>query len=299
MPNHNETLKHIWKSGFPFQLRVEEEVRNTHSTHHWSIATREHPWRNKETGSSGFIDLVLQHDEYVTYRMIIECKKVKSDDQRQLQWMFLVPEEEENKETPLASCLEVGGSSDYLTKLCEPNLGQKVWDHVQIWDTVNILPKSFESSICVLPSDDSKNQSILERLASGVIDSVEGLGNEEILIHQSQSHVGPLLAFLFPVIVTNAEITVCSFDPGNVSIFDGSLDASAATITTVPFIRFRKSLATAFPKGTFSNLKEANEAREVTVFVVNASNLPSLLKQWQMSPRNFSGQYSIQDHIRL
>ena len=105
--NQDETLKHIWKSGFPFQLRVEDEVRSTHSTHNWSIATREHAWTNKETESSGFIDLVLKHDHFVTYRMVIECKRVKADDQRQLKWLFLVPEGEK-QEKQLASCLEVG-----------------------------------------------------------------------------------------------------------------------------------------------------------------------------------------------
>ncbi len=296
MDNPDKTLKHIWKSGFPFQLRVEAEVRSTHSMHNWSIATQEHPWTNRDTGSSGFIDLVLEHDSLVTYRIVIECKRVKADDERQLKWTFLVPEGKK-EETELASCLELGGSSDFLTKLTDPNLGQKVWDHVRLWDNVNILPKSFESTICILPSDDSKSQPILERLANVVIDSVEGLGEEVILIHQSQSHVGPLRAFLFPVIVTNAEIAMCSFDPKNVSILDGTLDASAVTITTVPFIRFRKSLSTAFPKGSFSTLKEANEARELTMFVVNASALPLLLKDWNMHPRNFGGRYAIQNYI--
>lgn len=296
MANQDETLKHIWKSGFPFQLRVEDEVRSTHSTHGWSIATREHPWTNAETESSGFIDLVLQHDQFVTYRMVIECKRVKADDKRQLQWVFLVPEKEK-QETQLASCLEVGGTTTFSTSIGGPNSGKEKWDHVQLWENVNIVPKSFESSICVLPSDDSKRQPILESLASAVIDSVEGLGQEEIHIHQSGSHVSSLLAFLFPVIVTNAEISICSFDPRNVNIVDGTLDPSAAAITTVPFIRFRKSLAMTFPKGTFSNLKEANEARELTVFVVNASALPSLLKDWNMSARSFGGRYAIQNHI--
>ena len=177
MANQDETLKHIWKSGFPFQLRVEDEVRSTHSTHNWSIATREHPWTNKETESSGFIDLVLKHDHFVTYRMVIECKRVKADDQRQLKWLFLVPEGEK-QEKQLASCLEVGGTSTIATKIGGANAGEKEWDHLRIWENVNILPKSFESSICVLPSDDSKSQPILERLASAVIDSVEGLGDE-------------------------------------------------------------------------------------------------------------------------
>ena len=296
MANQDETLKHIWKSGFPFQLRVEDEVRSTHSTHNWSIATREHPWTNKEAESSGFIDLVLSHDHFVTYRMVIECKRVRADDRRQLQWLFLVPEEKK-QETQVASCLEVGGRTTISARIGETDPSETGWDHVRIWENVNILPKSFESSICVLPSDDSKSQPILERLASAVIDSVEGLGQEEIKIHQSQSHVDRLLAFLFPVIVTNADISICSFNPCNVSILDGTLDASAATIMTVPFIRFRKSLATTFPAGTFSNLTEANEARELTVFVVNASALPSLLKDWKMSSRNFSGRYAIQNHI--
>ena len=292
MANQDETLKHIWKSGFPFQLRIEDEVRSTYSMHNWSIATREHPWANKETESSGFIDLVLKHDHFVTYRMVIECKRVRADDQRQLKWLFLVPEGEK-QEKQLASCLEVGGTSTFTAQIGGVNAGEKKWDHARIWENVNILPKSFESSICVLPSDDSKSQPILERLASAVIDSVEGLGNEEILIHQSQSHIDRLLVFLFPVIVTNAEIAICNFDPSKVSISDGTLDASAATITTVPFIRFRKSLATRFPEGTFSNLKEANEAREVTVFVVNASALPSLLKDWEMSAQSFGGRFEL------
>lgn len=296
MANQDETLKHIWKSGFPFQLRVEDEVRSTRSTHNWSIATREHPWTNKETESSGFIDLVLSPDLFVTYRMVIECKRVKADDRRQLQWLFLVPEGEK-QEAQVASCLEVGGTTTINARIGETDLSETGWDHVRIWENVNILPKSFESSICVLPSDDSKSQPILERLASAVIDSVEGLGQEEIKIHQSKSHVVRLLVFLFPVIVTNAEISICSFNPNNVSILDGTIDASATTIMTVPFIRFRKSLATTFPEGTFSNLKEANEARELTVFVVNASALPSLLKDWKMSSRDLSGRYAIQNYI--
>lgn len=137
----------------------------------------------------------------------------------------------------------------------------------------------------------------MERFASQVIDSVEGIGAEEISVHQSQSHVDRLLAFLFPVIVTNAEISICRFDPSKVSILDGTLDSSAATLMTVPFIRFRKNLSTPFPEGTFSNLKEANEARELTVFVVNARSLPSLLKDWKMSARSFGGRFAIQNHI--
>jgi len=97
--------------------------------HTWSIATREHPWTNKETESSGFIDLVLKHHHFVTYRMVIECKRVKADDQRQLKWLFLVPEGEK-QEKQLASCLEVGGTSTIAMKIGGANAGEKKWDHL-------------------------------------------------------------------------------------------------------------------------------------------------------------------------
>ena len=75
MANQDEMLRHIWKSGFPFQLRVEEEVRSTYSRHNWSIATREHPWTNKETESSR-LHRPRSEAHFVTYRMVIECKRV-------------------------------------------------------------------------------------------------------------------------------------------------------------------------------------------------------------------------------
>lgn len=90
--------------------------------------------------------------------------------------------------------------------------------------------------------------------------------------------------FIFPAIVTNAEIAVCRFDPANIKITDGTLDVGDVEITTVPFIRFRKSLATSFPPGMFYYLNAANKARERTVFVVNASSLPEFLKNWNVNP---------------
>lgn len=83
----NDTLKQINRSGFPFQLAVEHEIRVTESKHHWDVASREHPWTNE--GQTGFIDLVLQYNEIRTARLVIECKRIKAEDARQLKWVFL------------------------------------------------------------------------------------------------------------------------------------------------------------------------------------------------------------------
>lgn len=298
-----EVLKQIGRSGFPFQLGVEDAIRRTQSSHRWLVASREHPWSTEDTESSGFIDLVLQHMDLVTHRIVVECKRVKADDQRQLQWFFLVPEVAK-EETALASCLEVGAAPIARGKVEGTNTGRNEWDYPQMWEGVNVLPRCLESSFCVLAGDDQKRQPLLEQLASDVIESVEGLASEEKRIHQSRyadgsarSGIGRLLVLLFPFIVTNAEIAICRFDPSDVNILDGTLPASATTVEAVPYIRFRKSLATTFPEGAFDNLRKANAARERTVFVVNAQALPALLEAWQVSPLGIIGRYAIQKYI--
>jgi len=47
MDDTETTLKQINKSGFPFQLRVEHEIRMTEQQHGWSVASREHPWNGE------------------------------------------------------------------------------------------------------------------------------------------------------------------------------------------------------------------------------------------------------------
>ena len=85
-----------------------------------------------------------------------------------------------------------------------------------------------------------------------------------------------LRLFIVPVVVTNAALTICRFDPAAIKIEDGTLTAADAVTETVPFIRFRKSVTAAMPEGHFSDLRSVNRARERTVFVVTASHLSSI-----------------------
>jgi hypothetical protein len=277
MGNQGDTLKQINKSGFPFQLRVEHEIRLTQQAHNWSVASREHPWTSADNSSSGFIDIVLKHNQFSTFRLVIECKRIKADDARQLRWVFLLPDKE-SQPTGLASCFEVEGRGRH------GETGDHEWNDLRVWDNVRLTPASLQSEFCILTSDEQRRQPILESLATEVLESIEGLAEEEVNIEKSTGQPTHTRLFIFPAIVTNAEIAVCRFDPANITITDGTLDTSQVEISTVPFIRFRKSLATSFPQGGFYYLEAANKARERTVFIVNAASLPEFLKNWNMGP---------------
>lgn len=287
MANQEDILKQINKSGFPFQLRVEHEIRLTQQEHNWSVASREHPWTSADKLASGFIDIVLKHNKFQTFRLVIECKRIKADDARQLRWVFLLPDKE-MQPTGLASCFEVEGQDR------QSQTDEYKWGDIRVWDNVRLTPSSLQSEFCILTSDEQRKQPILESLASEVLESIEGLAEEEVNIEKSLGDPVHTRLFIFPAIVTNAEIAVCRFDPANIKITDGTLGAGDVEITTVPFIRFRKSLATSFPQGAFYYLEAANKARERTVFVVNAASLPEFLKNWDMGPMGYDGRYAFQ-----
>jgi len=271
MAKHEEILKQLNRSGYPFQLRVEQEVIATSQDHWWLLAGREQPWSISD-GGSGFIDIVLAHSHFTTYRLVLECKRVKADDERQLNWIFPIPGAA--SQTTLSSCLEVEGKGDRTTS-------PPAWTDMRIWDDVRVSPGSYQAEICVLPSDEQRRSPILESLAVECIQSVSGLANEEINV-MSKGYAQHLRLFIIPVIVTNADLAVCRFDPNSIKIEDGTLDASSTEIEIVPFIRFRKSLATSIPQISFDDLKAANRARERTVFVVTAACLAEFLKSWKI-----------------
>lgn len=301
MKEQEINLKQINKSGFPFQLRIENEICNSHNKHGWSIASHEHPWVNPRTGTKGFADIVLKHDQFSTFRLVIECKRVKADDARQLRWIFLLPDQN-LVETNLTSCFEIEGNRDKYQE--EYNYG---FSYLESWDNVRLTPTSLQSEFCILQSDEQRKQPILESLGYEVIESVEGIAMEEIAIAK-YNKTAHLRLFVFPAIVTNAEISVCRFNSDMVSLSNGTLEEKDVEITTVPFVRFRKSLETSFPYNDLSeirksymfsnsnitNLRTASKDRERTIFVVNSKSLPEFLNNWILKPFDDFEGYAIQ-----
>jgi hypothetical protein len=109
--------------------------------------------------------------------LVIECNRVRPSDNRALQWLFLIPQETP-RITPRASCFEVEApirASD----------GSKKWSDIRLWDEVKVIPASPESEFCVLVGDDPNKQTILGARCSELLESIEGLAEEEASLLQS------------------------------------------------------------------------------------------------------------------
>src|SRR5215212_3389256 len=256
MTEDKKTLhKQLSRSGYPFQLRVEKAVLSTEQQHGWRVVTREQGWENPETNSAGFIDLLLQHGEMSTLRLVVECKRQRGDDPRALQWLFLIPKEEAS-EKDRVRCLSV----EAWKSSSEP------FNVMSAWDDVRVTPASLESQFCVLQSDEPRRQPILESLCSELLESIEGLAEEESnIVRADSSSYASVRAFYIPVVITNVQLRVCQFETDSISLTDGVIPEDTYQMMDVTFVRFRKSLAHAFQHDEqITNLEQANRARERT-----------------------------------
>ncbi|MGE0682431.1 MAG: hypothetical protein AB7P69_16215 [Candidatus Binatia bacterium] len=93
----------------------------------------------------------------------------------------------------------------------------------------------------------------------------------------------PLFRRLYlPVVVTNARLFTCSFDPVGVSLETGEIP-DEAKFEEVPYIRFKKTLwshITHEQEEVFS-VEDAHQDRERTILVVSGSHLKLFLEQVQ------------------
>lgn len=256
-------------SGFPFQIGVRREVERTTGTHGWKIDAEEHFWRHSETKNFGFIDLVSSHSNYI-FTILIECKRVKEEGK----WLFLMPREYAGEQRRISALC-----THYPDSESKPFFG---------WCDFDFDPVSPEAAYCVFRGQDEKKP-MLERIADDLLPAVEGVGVEEMQLKSGdKGSTGEWRLFL-PVIVTNATLCTGTFDADKVDMSSGRLPEGACEFTPVPFVRFRKSLATHFP-GTctwanYSNsLGRASRLKERTVLVMNSAALADSLKLLRVPP---------------
>jgi len=254
-------LSLVNSSGYLFQLRVEHEIKQSSSEHGWDVVSREHPWKDAETDTDGFIDLVLEQ-RYSHQRMVVECKRPQDAN-----WVFLVPNDEPEPFTTRTRCAWLDSGKDR-----KPISG---------WDDLDFLPNSFESAFCIIRGTGERDHPMLERLSKLLLKSVECLQEEELELYRAQF---PHVRIYLPAILTTAELKICRFDLGRVSLKDGKI--SSAKFESVPFVRFRKSLKTELtPNAKPSDLQEANRDKERTILVINAMELTRTLREWQFDKR--------------
>jgi len=245
-------------SGFAFQLAVELAVRSATFDDPWRVAAREHPWST--TNGRGYVDLVLSRGNI---HLVIECKRP-----RDAVWMFLMPDHEQLKRSH--ACIRWTDTMPHRRSLVG-------------WGDIQVYPASPETDFCAVRGQGETDSPMLERVASSLVDATDGVSADFLLLH----HGSRVSSVLVPVIVTTAALTLASFDPKNVDLHTGDLDA--AQFTTVSHLRFRKSLASTTHPDFYEpqELEDLSSGSERTVFVVNAAYFVDWLREFQTSAPDY------------
>ena len=233
-------------SGFPFQLAVAAHIGTIKTA--WRVIRTEQPWRHPETGRDGYIDLVLENSLASSERLVVECKKQRGE----ARWYFLDPQGETHE------------TSYLVTKRTCPRL---------LLEHDSFTPPSQEAPFCMLPREDPARRPTFEQLADEVLQSIEAFALEELATDPT-----PLFQYL-PLVVTNAQLFICSADPLSISLETEELPENAA-FERVPFVRFRKTLWSAAETEApeFHPRFQPRNNRERTIIVASAVSLDQLLR---------------------
>ena len=257
MKDEQKSLNNLVNSsGYPFQLAIEEEIERTWQSHRWSIISREHPWRNKEDDSEGFIDLIIGAG---TVRMVIECKRLRGGT-----WIFPVYQERQKDVYKFKSCWTYRESNK---------------DVIVGWGELGMDPKSPQSDFCIIHGQDEKAKPLLERIGGLLIRSVEPYGSEDI---QAEGDIKlDRLSFVIPCIITSAKLKTCNLSPDQISLENGTV--KDPEFLDVPYIRFRKSLSfQEIQWSRYKGLKEAVRESERSIFIINSLHLSEFLDRCEL-----------------
>ena len=264
MDDKEKLLEQVNRSGFPLQLALEHAVNN-HSGHNgWQVYSQEHSWKNKATGTNGFIDLVLI-DKHQTSMMVVECKRVQNT-----HWIFL------NND-----------SGQMQRRHCKPWITIIEEDKAKKFDWANLAvdPSSPESSFCVVAGQDPKSRPMLERLAAEANEATEAFAREDLAMLLANN--GDLRMY-YNVIVTTAELVICELLSEAISLASGT--TNTASFSTVPYVRFRKQLSvnrTIEPDAR--RYGSPFREKENTVFVVNSKHFLEFLDEYDVENSSLRG----------
>lgn len=252
-------------SGFAFQLAVETLIPSAQSA--FSVKATEHAWANPLSATGGFIDVVVEDG---TVRLVIECKRVRGNGQ----WIFLRPE---GTTVPSMQSQSPSMRSQHVETLWT---GVTRIDDATAFDGLSFNPESPQCPFCVIRGGGENDAPMLERLASELLQATESLAREQKAIDAANRSDVSRLWLYVPVVVTNARIVVCSFDPVAVSPTDGLLP-SEAQFEEVPFVRFLKNLGNIEQVSSLQDIRQANLAKNRSVIVVHAPKLKEFLRQFR------------------
>lgn len=249
---------HVNSSGFPLQIGLGNLVNGTTSQHGWRTLYEEHSWQHSELGDAGFIDLVLVN-RHATVFFTTECKRVKDTS-----WIFLNAGKNLNNRRHAKAFV--------FTKSC----GEvKRFE----WVDLTLDPATPEAQFCVIPGSDQRSKSLIERSAAELVYATESLAFEDKALNVD---VEDERQVYFNLIVTIATLQLCSFEPSDVSIKDGTVEDPA--FEEVPYLRFRKQLSPTYNLLEACNVSSQSRARakENTIFIVNSEHLVKFLIDFEL-----------------
>jgi hypothetical protein len=235
--------KPIDKSGFPFQLAVERELRKLGRGSSWDVATE------VPVGDT-FAEIVLRSSNLM---IVVECKRVDGD-----RWHFLLPK---GANSNVARCRVEWHNS----RATRPSMYIAGCD-VVFCSECTMAEGSYEANVCVIPK--GSPVSSLEALSRYLLGITHQLGD----LGGLQYDASP--TYVIPVIVTNAELSICEYRAAALDIESGRL--GVAEFASADFVRFRKTLVSRRSNDyelRAVSLQDWTSDRERTVFVVSPQGL--------------------------
>ncbi len=235
------------KSGLPFQLAVESEIRRLGPQNGTTEVWREVPY------SEGFIDVVARLGRML---LVFECKRSEKP------WLFICDPQWSGPHTRCR--LEWFNGRAPLPQVVTT-------EHSRVFcGEWNMVEGTDESSFCVIEKGSNHN---MENMCREVIEGAHELLADEELARDE-------FAVAVPVIVTNAILHVCSMSPRDILWDSGALSEAHGNFTTTDMIRFRKSLVSSRSNMYDRSAMEMRHwtlDRERTVFVMNPTALGRFL----------------------
>lgn len=244
-------------SGFPFQMKIAQEIRDSPGRHDWKVLAEEHPWKSSESEDYGFIDIVAG---YGAVRLVIECKRGAD-----ATWLFLGTKSD-------------GKPIDRIYALCT-DTDQDEPD-IEAWARFGLKPLSPQTPFCIVRGQGDK-EPMLERIATTLILSAESLAQEELRIGRMERVHN--YKFIIPVIITTARLLFCPLDPKKVDLSNGKVPTEESVFEEVKLVRFQKAFGVS-RGGPAETVEQAHQDSLRTVIVIHASEVVSFLDQVTLYP---------------
>jgi hypothetical protein len=134
--------------------------------------------------------------------------------------------------------------------------------------------------IAVRGQGKSDRETMLEKIGSELALSTEALAHAERDFRPASI---PYIRTFTPILVTTASLSVVDFDPSTISLQNGKVPA--AEVKKVPWLRFRKQLATRcvqLSANDYSAESDPSYLVENTIFIVQASSLIDFLRDFKL-----------------